>query len=206
MHMPKKSLQKSPDDTFIFQPSASLSARYHKDLDSLIKVVEELRKKNLKIVMTQGVFDLIHEGHARYLEIAKSYGDVLIVAVDSDKLTKVRKGDSRPVVPEDERIEMLTHLRHVDVVVKQDIKYGKGELIRLIKPDVLITSSSTKDFTESMVTAYGPYCKEIITLPPQAISSTSARIRRLTMEGAEKLAEEVNQLTHEFIEKIRNTA
>jgi rfaE bifunctional protein nucleotidyltransferase chain/domain len=178
--------------------------RYQPDFKSLIQLVSDLRKKNKKIVLTQGVYDLIHEGHARYLEMAKSYGDVLIVGVDSDELTRKRKGDNRPVVPEDERIEMLVHLRHVDIVVKREAHHDIGDLIKAVKPDVLVTSFSTKDFTEQMAKEYGAYCKQIITLEPQGENSTTARIRKLTIEGAEGLATEINKLTKEFVDKIRN--
>ena len=172
--------------------------------DELLSYLNEVRSQGKTVVLTQGVFDLIHEGHARYLEMAKSYADVLVVGVDSDALTKARKGPSRPVVPEKERIEMLTHLRHVDVVIKRDLDSGIGDLIRTVKPDVLVTSSSTKDFTAKMAREYGPYCKKIITLPPQGVSSTTARIRQLTIEGAQDLAEEIYALTADFLEKIRN--
>ncbi len=182
----------------------SLQKRYKPSFKSLQTYVDDARKHGYRIVLTQGVFDLIHEGHARYLEMAKSMGDLLIVGVDSDELTKLRKGKNRPIVPEAERIEMLAHLRHVDVIIKREAHHDIGDLIRLVKPDVLVTSLSTKDFTEEMAKEYGEYCKNIVTLPPQGISSTTARIRQLTIEGAESLAEKINALTTEFLENIRN--
>lgn len=182
----------------------NVKKRHKRNFDELLKYVNSVRKHGGTIVLTQGVFDLIHEGHARYLEMAKSKGDVLIVGVDSDELTRQRKGKNRPVVPERERIEMLAHLRHVDAIVKREIHHDIGDLIRLVKPDVLITSLSTQDFTQEMAKEYGEYCKEIITLPPQGISSTTARVRQLTIEGAENLATEISNLTTRFIEKIRN--
>lgn len=191
-------------DTSLRPRNTVEKAHYKESLEHLLVYLKEVRKKGKTIVLTQGVFDLIHEGHARYLEMAKSYGDILVVGVDSDKLTKARKGPTRPVVPESERIEMLTHLRHVDVVIKRDLDADIGELIRLVRPDVLITSSSTKDFTKKMAQEYGDYCNQIITLPPQGVSSTTARVRQLTIEGAENLAKEINTLTDEFIDKIRN--
>ena len=135
--------------------------------------------------------------------MAKSHGDILIVGIDSDELTRQRKGKNRPIVPQRERIEMLTHLRHVDVVVLRDIDHDIGDLIRLVRPDVLITSTGTKDFTENLIREYGDVCGEIKILEPQATTSTTARIRTLTIEGAESLAAEINQLTKEFINKIR---
>jgi len=187
----------------VFSAETNSEDRYISDFKRLDEVVAALKTVGLKIVLTQGVFDLIHEGHARFLEIAKSYGDILIVGIDSDELTRLRKGKNRPIVPQRERIEMLTHLRHVDIVVLRDVKQDIGDLIRLVKPDVLLTSESTKDFTLQLVKQYKDYAKEILTLEPQSTTSTTARIRNLTIEGAENLATEINQLTEEFISKIR---
>lgn len=180
--------------------------RFIRDLKTLDVVVRRLKGKGKKIVLTQGVWDLIHEGHAKYLEAAKSYGDVLVVGLDSDELTRLRKGPNRPIVPEKERIQMLTHLRHVDIVTVRDMDHDIGHLIRLVRPDVLVTSSSTADFKSDLKTGkYDEFCKKVVTLPPQATTHTSARIRNLTIEGAEKLADEVANLTKDFIRKIRTT-
>lgn len=181
----------------------SATRKYYKSIPILVEKLEDIRKKGLRIVLTQGVFDLIHEGHAKYLEIAKSHGDILIVGVDSDRLTKQRKGPRRPIVPEKERVDMLLHLRHVDVVVLRDIKDGIGDLIRSVCPDVLITSTTTKDFDNALIREYQDVCGEIITLPPQSITSTSARIRELTIDGAASLAQEIQKLTDDFIEQIK---
>lgn len=187
----------------IFSSKTNLEDRFIRDHSELKKVIEELRKLKKRIVLTQGVWDLIHEGHALYLEKAKSYGDVLVVGVDSDELTKKRKGPNRPIVPEKERIEMLIHLRHVDIVTIRELNHDIGDLIRLVSPDVLITSKSTKDFKDKQKKEYHSYCKKIITLSPQATTSTTARIRDLTIEGAEELASEVIKITEDFINKIR---
>jgi rfaE bifunctional protein nucleotidyltransferase chain/domain len=181
-----------------------LDKRFISDYKKLEKIVVELKKKRKKIVLTQGVYDLIHEGHALYLEKAKSLGDVLIVGVDSDELTRARKGPNRPIVPQQERIRMLTHLRHVDFVAMRELAHDIGHLIRIVKPDVLVTSTSTGDFTDEQKKEYTECCKKIITFPPQATTSTTARIRNLTIEGAEKLAQEIVKLTRDFIHNIRH--
>ena len=175
----------------------------HKELAALVK---ELKAQGLKIVLTQGVYDLLHEGHALYLEAAKAHGDVLIVGVDSDELTRLRKGPNRPIVPQAERVKMLIHLRHVDVVTVREAKHDIGELIRLIRPDVLVTSSSTEDFKKDLENGkYNQYCGQVVILPPQATTSTTARIRNLTIDGAEKLAREVQKLTENFLSTIRES-
>lgn len=177
--------------------------RYIKNFDDLTKIVSSLKTLGNTIVLTQGVYDLIHEGHAKYLEIAKTHGSILIVGVDSDELTRKRKGPNRPIVPENERIEMLLHLRHVDYVVVRDVEKEIGDLIRTVKPDILITSSTTKDFTREFIQKYKNSCGKIVTLPAQSTTSTTARIRQLTIDGASSLAEEINKLTKDFIQKIR---
>ncbi|HSX15084.1 MAG TPA: adenylyltransferase/cytidyltransferase family protein [Candidatus Saccharimonadales bacterium] len=187
----------------VFVPGRNSDDRFIPNLKRLDEVVRAFKVVGLKVVLTQGVYDLLHEGHARYLELAKSYGDILIVGIDSDELTRQRKGSNRPIVPERERIEMLSHLRHVDVIALRKSEQGIGDLIRLVKPDVLVTSSSTKDFTAQMIKDYGNSCGKIITLKPQSTTSTTARIRDLTIEGAEQLATEINTLTKDFIDKIR---
>lgn len=197
----------APRDTGkILEAKTNFGERFVPDHAELENIVRELKNQGLKVVLTQGVFDLIHEGHALYLEAAKSHGDVLIVGADSDELTKLRKGPNRPIVPQEERVKMLIHLRHVDLVTIREANQDIGALIRLIKPDVLIVSASTDDFRKDLATGeYNSYCGKIVVLPPQATTHTSARIRNLMIEGAEKLAGEVSRLTEEFLHKIRES-
>ncbi len=187
----------------ILSGTTDLNVRFIPKYKDLKKVVDALKKEGHRVVLTQGVWDLIHEGHATYLEKARSLGDILIVGVDSDELTRKRKGPNRPIVPQKERLKMLVHLRHVDIVTIREAHHDIGDLIRLVNPDVLVVSKSTNDFTDEMVKAYAPHCGRILSLPPQATSTTTGRIRQLTIEGAETLAREITQLTKDFIAKIR---
>ena len=93
--------------------------------EGLVNIIRKEREGGKKIVLTQGSFDLVHIGHARYLQKAKDHGDFLVVGIDSDAKIKARKGPDRPIVPEDERMEMLTHIKHVDLVVLKDIEMPK---------------------------------------------------------------------------------
>ena len=151
---------------------------------------------------------MLHEGHAKYLEQALSYGDILIVGVDSDELTRLRKGPSRPVVPQGERLQMLAHLRHVHILTLREAKHGLGKLIETVRPDVLITSSTTGDFGRREIAIYKKICGKIVTLPPQAATSTTARVRLLTISGADQLAQEimkgVPQVVKNALDKFRN--
>lgn len=98
-------------------------------------LVKKLKSEGKTIVTTNGCFDILHAGHVRYLEKAKSFGDVLIVALNSDKSVKRIKGNDRPINNENDRAEVLSALRSVDYVVIFD-ENSPIDLILQIKPDV----------------------------------------------------------------------
>lgn len=187
-----------------FGPGSNVEKRLVNDQEKLRSLVSSLKTLGMKVVLTQGVYDMIHEGHAAYLEKAKSHGDILIVGVDSDELTKIRKGPKRPIVPQGERVNMLLHLRHVDLVTIKEASHGIGDIIEIVRPDVMVFSSSTVEVTPAEIKGYEQYCGEIVVLPPQAATTTTARIRNLTIEGAEHLATEVSDLITKFLDQIRN--
>jgi D-glycero-beta-D-manno-heptose 1-phosphate adenylyltransferase len=89
------------------------------------------------IVFTNGVFDLLHPGHVRYLEVARSLGDALIVGVNGDASVRRNKGPSRPIVPEPERAELLAALASVDAVVVFD-EDTPAEIVAALQPDILV--------------------------------------------------------------------
>lgn len=169
-----------------------------------------LKKNGHKVVLTQGVWDLIHEGHAQYLHKAKQLGDVLIVGVDTDEVVKHRKGPTRPIVPEHERVKMISHLRSVDLIVMKESKTDHGKLIRDIQPDVFVISETTppnidgKTFLQEICEEHTKYCKEIVNMEPQSTTSTTARIRLLTIKGAEDLAKELQEVIQKFLYKKNN--
>jgi D-beta-D-heptose 7-phosphate kinase/D-beta-D-heptose 1-phosphate adenosyltransferase len=96
-----------------------------------------VRARGGTVVFTNGVFDLLHPGHIRYLKEARSLGDVLIVGLNSDRSVKAIKGPSRPVTPERERAEILLALSSVDAVTIFDEETPHA-LITLLQPDVLV--------------------------------------------------------------------
>ena len=102
------------------------------ELNDLLK---KLKNENKTIVTTNGCFDILHVGHVRYLEKAKSFGDILIVALNSDKSVKSIKGESRPINNENDRAEILSALKSVDYVVLFD-EDSPINLLLQIKPDV----------------------------------------------------------------------
>jgi len=103
--------------------------------DELIEIVSKLKKNGKKIVFTNGCFDILHVGHARYLKASKAKGDVLIVALNSDKSTKALKGESRPVNNENDRAELLSELAFVDYVIIFD-ESSPSKLLEEIKPTI----------------------------------------------------------------------
>ena len=104
---------------------------------------ERLRAKGARLVFTNGVFDLLHVGHVRYLAEARALGDALVVAINSDRSVRELKGPDRPVFEEAERAEILAALRSVDyVVIFDDI--SPRSLIRQLLPDVLAKGGDYK--------------------------------------------------------------
>ncbi len=101
----------------------------------LKETLDKLRSEGKTIVTTNGCFDILHAGHVRYLNKAKTFGDVLVVALNSDKSVRALKGEGRPVNNELNRAEVLCGLRSVDYIVLFD-EISPEELLKFIKPDV----------------------------------------------------------------------
>lgn len=98
---------------------------------------EELGRQGKRVVFTNGVFDILHPGHVRYLATARSHGDALIVAVNSDRSVRAIKGPTRPVNTEADRAEVITALACVDAAVVFD-EDTPLDIISAIRPDVLV--------------------------------------------------------------------
>lgn len=104
--------------------------------EALVSVVAALRRASQRIVTTNGVFDLLHVGHVRYLQAARSLGDALIVGVNSDaSARRLNKGPNRPLIPDFERAEMLVALRCVDYATVFD-EDDPRKILSLIRPDI----------------------------------------------------------------------
>lgn len=114
-------------------------------LAGAVEFVGERRKARKKIVFTNGVFDLLHIGHTRYLKRARQLGDVLIVGVNSDASVRtLGKGDDRPLTAQHDRAELLASLSFVDAVVIFDEPTPEPLIARLL-PDILVKGSDWKD-------------------------------------------------------------
>lgn len=108
-----------------------------------VAFVEQGRHPGKKIVFTNGVFDLLHPGHVRYLQDARREGDALIVGVNSDRSVRAIKGPTRPLNPEHERAEVLAALACVDAVVVFD-EDDPHQIISRLQPDVLAKGADWK--------------------------------------------------------------
>jgi D-beta-D-heptose 7-phosphate kinase/D-beta-D-heptose 1-phosphate adenosyltransferase len=106
-------------------------------IDQLLAERAQLREAGKIVVFTNGVFDLLHVGHVRYLGQARSLGDILIVAVNSDRSVKSLKGDDRPIIKENERAEIVAALRMVNYVTVFDDVSPRSLIVSLL-PDVLV--------------------------------------------------------------------
>lgn len=126
-------------------------------LDEAKRQVEQWRAEGHSIALANGVFDLLHVGHVRYLQAAKQLADKLVVAVNSDSSTRAYKGPTRPVIPEQERAELLRALRCIDFVFlfsEPDVRL----VIRTLKPDVHVKGTDYTPETipeKAEVEAYG---------------------------------------------------
>ncbi len=106
-------------------------------LRAVVRAVRRAQVAGRRVVLTNGCFDLLHRGHIRYLEQARTLGDLLVVAVNSDASVRQLKGAGRPVVPADQRAEVLAALAAVDLVLIFDER-DPGRVIRTVRPDVLV--------------------------------------------------------------------
>jgi rfaE bifunctional protein nucleotidyltransferase chain/domain len=172
----------------LFCSGSCVERRIFRDYDKLAEAVAACRTLGLRIVLTSGTFDLSHVGHDRYLEKARSHGDLLLVGVDSDEKTKDRKGPNRPMVGEEERTEILCHKRHVDIVFLKQKDDAHLQLVRTVQPDTLVLSSGSERTEEEMGTLR-ELCGQVVVLEPQATTSTTARIRRVLVGPAKQIKE-----------------
>jgi D-beta-D-heptose 7-phosphate kinase/D-beta-D-heptose 1-phosphate adenosyltransferase len=148
----------------------------HKDL---VKKIQAHKALGHKIVCTIGSWDMLHIGHLRYLNAARERGDVLVVGVDSDRGIKSYKGPLRPVIPETERMEMLSYQECVDYVTVVDDIDAKGNwqygLIKDLPIDTFIAVEGNS-YTKKQKDVIKKLCKRIEVIPRQALSTSSTDI------------------------------
>ncbi len=153
--------------------------------EDLLRERTRLRSEGKRLVFTNGVFDLLHVGHVRYLAQARALGDALLVAINSDRSVRDLKGENRPVTNEQERAEILAALRQVSYVTIFDAASPRP-LIAKVLPDVLVKGGDY-DLDEihgrEEVEAAGG---TVVSLPFIEGASTTAMIERMRKVSAEK--------------------
>jgi len=185
----------------ILGPALSTEQRTVASLEDMADKAQHLRGLGYSLVLTSGSFDLIHLGHVKYLERAKECGDFLAVGVDCDAKIRRRKGDDRPMVPEDERLQMLAYQRPVDFVYLKRDEDERWGLIKATNPDVLVLTAD-HSYGEEELRALGELCGEIKVLPRQASVTTSERIRQMYMHMGDQLGPKLGEVLPGLIDSI----
>jgi len=156
-----------------------------KKREELRRSVEALRAKGKRMVFTNGCFDLLHVGHIRYLEQAKALGDILIVGINSDRSVQALKGPLRPILPVEDRAEILSGLGCIDYITVFD-EPTPLELITLLKPQVLVKGGDwTKEAVVGSEVVEGLGGK-VVLLPFVEGSSTSNLIETILKRHEKK--------------------
>jgi D-glycero-beta-D-manno-heptose 1-phosphate adenylyltransferase len=169
---------------FPSQPRARYDGPMHRQRvmkeAAVVAAIARARAEGQRIVFTNGCFDLMHVGHTRYLEQAKSLGDVLVVGVNSDaSVRSLDKAPDRPIIPEAERAEIVAALRCVDYVVIFP-EPDPGRLIAAIEPDVLVKGGDwavEQIVGRDLVEARGGLVRTIPLVPGMSTTALLQRIR-----------------------------
>jgi len=157
-----------------------------KERKELLEIIKGLKAKRKRIVFTNGCFDLLHIGHVRYLEKARGLGDVLVVGVNRDTSVRKLKGPKRPILPEEERAEILSGLGCVDYVTLFS-ELDPLKLITSLHPDVLVKGG---DWTKEQIVGREIVERsggEVVIIPFVGKASTSNLIETI-LKRYEKIA------------------
>lgn len=149
------------------------------DVTALSKIGDKLRASGKKIVLASGACDLLHAGHARFFNKAKSYGDILVLAIPSNDVIFKQKGRGRPIVDEYSRAELMAYFGFVDYIVI--FNYDEiSPIIEKLKPDVFFTVAEEWNQTDKSpaATLMQKIGGQIITAPPQSPLLSSSRLIR----------------------------
>jgi D-glycero-beta-D-manno-heptose 1-phosphate adenylyltransferase len=185
----------------ILSSGVNFEDRLIRSLEDMTRTVTHLKGLGIPIVLTSGSFDLIHLGHVKYLQRAKEFGGVLVVGVDSDAKIRRRKGDDRPMVPQDERLELLAHQRPVDLIFLKGEDEERWGLIKAVRPDVLVLTED-HSYSEADQRDLLEFVGRIEVVPRQASVTTSERIRQMYMHMGERLGPKLAEVLPGLIDGI----
>jgi rfaE bifunctional protein nucleotidyltransferase chain/domain len=147
----------------------------------VVELVDRLRADGKTIVFTNGVFDLLHPGHVRYLQRARALGDALVVGINSDRSARTNKGTDRPITPDSERAELIGALKCVDAVVVFDEDTPQA-LIAAVQPDVLVKGADWAEDAivgRDVVEARGGKVVRIAVEPGYSTTAIIERVKQL---------------------------
>lgn len=170
----------------ILSQNSTAEQRVVGSLEEMAEKVRHLKGLGYSIALTSGSFDLIHLGHVRYLQRAKECADILVVGVDCDAKIRGRKGPDRPMVPEDERVQLLAYQRPVDLIYLKLADDKRWGLIKAVSPDVLVLTVD-HSYSEAERDELREFCGRIEVVERQASVTTSERIRQMYMHMGERL-------------------
>jgi rfaE bifunctional protein nucleotidyltransferase chain/domain len=187
--------------TGLFADASNFDLRYVPAYDRITEIVAALRVLDLRVVLTMGTFDILHEGHSMYLEAARGFGDFLIVGVDSDEKVRRRKGAWRPAVPELERLRMVTHQRGVGLVTLKEADEPRWSLISAVRPDVLVATAETYT-PEEIAELEEKYCGRVEVLDRMATVSTTARLRLLQLGLGERMSQRLSERLPDLLQDV----
>lgn len=175
----------------------ALKNRIILDYNELKNIIDAHKVIGHRIICTIGSWDMLHIGHLRYLIKAKEYGDILVVGADSDRGIKIyKKSDLRPIIPQEERMEMLLYQECIDYVTLVDDIDQEGkwqyELAKILQPHTFVTTIDS--YPEEQLNAIRQYTSEVVVLSRQAEkTSTSQIIENTAKKHIEKMLFEITQ-------------
>lgn len=169
--------------------------------EKLQQRIDKAKSEGRSVGLVQGSWDLFHLGHLRYILKARNLCDFLIIAMDSDEKIRKRKGNGRPIIPEKERYDFLNMLGVADAVVIKQLGEPKWGLIKKVRPDVLVAIK--ENYTDEQIEALGEYCGKVAILPRQSPSSTSDKIRKITIASQRNRIKDLDEKVNLAIEKFK---
>jgi rfaE bifunctional protein nucleotidyltransferase chain/domain len=184
----------------VLSPGVNFADRLVPSLEEMTRTVSHLKGLGYTVVLTSGSFDLIHLGHVKYLARAKELGDILVVGVDSDAKIRRRKGEDRPMVPEQERLELLAHQRPVDLIYLKEDEDPKWGLIKAVEPDTLVLTAD-HSYSDEDLAGLGEIVGDIQVIERQAAVTTSERIRQMYMNLGDKLGPKLAEVLPGLIDE-----
>jgi FAD synthetase len=182
------------------------SFRVMRDREVLLNYRNHYRDSDKKIGFVGGVYDMLHDGHIKYLLECLKRCDVLVVALDDDELARKRKNDPlRPFDSEEKRARVISWAGLAHIITFRHVGEHPYDLIKFLEPDVLFTSKTTTDVTDEDRRKLEECCGEVVTFEPQSPEHTTDQMFRIqtvhTMKAVEKVLNALDEITRPFGKK-----